>query len=489
MTPFTKQIGCLMLKHTPQHYIISLIILISSVNFSVFANANSDKSHALTFEKLAVFVNKQMTERAVPGVAMGVLYNGKMRTETFGITNVDNPQLVTDDTLFQIGSITKTMTATIIMRLVETGDIDLDAPVRRYLPDFKVKDEQVSAKVRVRDLLTHMSGWVGDHFSNTGEGDDALALIVAEMAELEQLAPLNTVYSYNNSAFYVAALIIEAVTGQHYQDVLQTMIYDDIGLEQSYIVPSSVMTKRYVVGHNFSSSGITVAQPWHLYRAAWAAGGGIMTIGDMLKYADFHLGNGKNAQGQQIIKQQSLVAMRSEQAAKVGTEASVGISWHLDQVGDVKVVSHGGATNGQLAYLLLVPEHRFAMAMVTNSSNGRALNHAVTRLALELYFNATNDKPKPRTLSDKELEQYTGTYTRPFLKVVVSAQDGKLLIQSIPQKAFLNNEIPPAGPQREFGIFETDRIVDINGSQEAEFIRHEDGSIGWLRMSRILVKQ
>lgn len=91
------------------------------------------------FEKLSAFVHKAMAENAVPGVTMGVLQNGQHRTAAFGITNIDNPQQVTDETLFQIGSITKTMTGTIMMRLAEQGKLDLDANVRQYLPNFKVK--------------------------------------------------------------------------------------------------------------------------------------------------------------------------------------------------------------------------------------------------------------------------------------------------------------------------------------------------------------
>lgn len=483
-----------MFKYLYKNKTIAPVLIALTINMTVIsyiqatgsdANADSEK----TFEQLRMFVNRQMAEKAVPGVAMGVLHNGKFHTAGFGITNVDNPQLVTDNTLFQIGSITKTMTGTIMMRLAEQGKLDLDAPVRAYLPDFKVKDEQVSAQATVRSLLTHMSGWVGDHFSDTGEGNNALALMMAEIEELEQLAPINAVYSYNNSGFYVAAQIIEVVTGEYYQDVLQKMIFDDIGLKQSYIVPTTVMTKPYVVGHYSSESGVRIAEPWNLYRAAWAAGGGIMSIGDMLKYAQFHMGDGKNDAGVQVMKQQSLTQMQAQQAPKVGTDESVGITWHLSQVGDINIVAHGGATNGQLAYLLLVPEHNFAMAMLTNSSNGRALNAAVTELALELYFDAKKEQPKGRTLSDKELAEFTGTYARPFVKVIVSAVDGKLMIQSIPQKGFMSDDIPPPSPLREFGIFNADRIVDMNGTQQAEFIRKEDGTIGWLRMSRILVKQ
>jgi len=119
-----------------------------------------------------------------------LFYEGIERTAAFGVTNVDNPLPVDADTLFQVGSITKTFTATAAMRLVDEGRLDLDRPLQTDLPDLRLVDPQVAAAVTPRHLLTHTAGWVGDYFSDTGRGDDALARYVAEMAELEQLTPL-----------------------------------------------------------------------------------------------------------------------------------------------------------------------------------------------------------------------------------------------------------------------------------------------------------
>jgi CubicO group peptidase (beta-lactamase class C family) len=121
------------------------------------------------------------------------------------VTNVDHPLPVTDRTLFQIGSISKTFTGTAMMRLIEQGKVRLDAPVRTYLPDFAVRDRIASRDVTVLDLLTHMSGWEGDLFEDTGEGDDAVARYVANLKKNEQVAPLRRLRSYNNSGFIVTA--------------------------------------------------------------------------------------------------------------------------------------------------------------------------------------------------------------------------------------------------------------------------------------------
>jgi CubicO group peptidase (beta-lactamase class C family) len=147
------------------------------------------------WDQICAYTDEIRLQYDVPGAALGILYNGEVKAAGFGITNVDNPLEVTDHTLFQVGSISKTFTGTLIMKLVEEGVIDLDAPVRTYLPEFKVADEEASEKVTVRHLMIHTSDWFGDYFLDTGAGDDAAARYVEAMVDLEQLAPLGEVWS------------------------------------------------------------------------------------------------------------------------------------------------------------------------------------------------------------------------------------------------------------------------------------------------------
>ena len=98
-------------------------------------------------------------------------------------------QPVDEYTLFQVGSITKTLVATAAHGWWTQGRLDLDRPVQEYLPELRLADPVASASVTSRHLLTHTAGWVGDHFADTGRGDDALARYVVEMADLEQLTP------------------------------------------------------------------------------------------------------------------------------------------------------------------------------------------------------------------------------------------------------------------------------------------------------------
>src|SRR5262249_48019222 len=160
------------------------------------------------FEELRAFVEGEVARRRILGVALGVLDEGVERTAVFGVTNHDHPLPIDVDTLFQVGSITKTFTGLLAVRLVEQGKLGPARPVRAYLPDLRLQDPVATETVTARHLLTHTGGFVGDYFSDTGRGDDALAKYVAEMAELEQLTPPGAVFSYCNSGFSLLGRVV-----------------------------------------------------------------------------------------------------------------------------------------------------------------------------------------------------------------------------------------------------------------------------------------
>jgi CubicO group peptidase (beta-lactamase class C family) len=125
------------------------------------------------FSQLDDVIRAGMAQYGIPGVAVGVLAQGREYVKGYGVTNVDYPVPVDGDTRFRVGSTTKTVTGTTVMRLVEQGTLALDAPVRTYLPDFQTSDPVVAPRVTLRQLLNHSPGWLGDYFEDTGPGDDA----------------------------------------------------------------------------------------------------------------------------------------------------------------------------------------------------------------------------------------------------------------------------------------------------------------------------
>src|SRR5207249_408853 len=167
----------------------------------------------VTEEQLREAVHEGAERLEVPGVSVGVYSGGEEHYAFHGVTSIENPLPVDENTLFQFGSTGKTFTATAMMRLVEQGKVSLDAPARTYVPELRLKDEDVAEKVTVLQLFNHTAGWAGDLMDDTGDGDDALARYVENMAELDQVTPLGSAVSYNNASLSVAGLIIAKITG------------------------------------------------------------------------------------------------------------------------------------------------------------------------------------------------------------------------------------------------------------------------------------
>src|ERR1700730_13403613 len=167
------------------------------------STSRSAASGAAGFDDLDAKIQAGMKSHGIPGVAVAVLAGGQEYVKGYGVTNVEHPVPVDGDTVFRIGSTTKTFTGTTLMRLVEQGKVDLDAPVRRYLPDFAVADVAASASVTVRQLLNHTSGWLGDDYQDFGRGDEAVARYAGSMTRLPQLTRTGKVVAYNHAGLGV----------------------------------------------------------------------------------------------------------------------------------------------------------------------------------------------------------------------------------------------------------------------------------------------
>lgn len=434
------------------------------------------------FKLLSQRLIKEMRRLKIPGVALGVWHKGRAFTAGFGITSVENPLPVTPTTLFQVGSISKTFTGTLLMQLVEQGKVELDAPARTYLPDLKLKDETVVQRVTVRHLLTHVGGWVGDYFNDFGNGDDALARMVASLDQLEQVTPLGEIWSYNNAGFNIAARIVEVVSGMPYERAAQTMLLDPLKLNMSFFFPSDILiTHRFVAGHEHAGKKIKVARPWAIGRAGAGVGGVVSTVEDLLTYARFHMGN-----GQRLIKRKSLAAMRGPQV-DAGGRGQIGLTWFIRQAGDLTLYGHGGATKGQQALLQYIPAEDFAIALLTNSDHGGTLNVNVLSWALEIYFDARFPKRDPLPMPPKALRDYVGRYDLPLSAFDLKLQKGHLVLHQIPRGGFPTPDSPPGpvDPPSRFAFYAPDRVVgldDLSKGALGEFFRDAQGQVAFFRI-------
>ena len=403
----------------------------------------------------------------MPGVAVGVLQDGEERHEGFGVTSVDNPLEVTPATRFQIGSISKTFTGTVVMYLVAEGSIDLDRPVQSYLPELALADPDAAERVTTRHLLAHTGGWEGDYFDDTGWGDDAVAEYVVRMRSLPQLTPVGELWSYNNAGFALAGRVVEVVTGERFEDVVKRLVLDPLELTSSTYWPWEVMTERFVVGHVDEDGAARVARPWPVGRSAHPAGGLTSTTTDLLRYARLHLD-----------PPPELAPMQEPQAEAREEGEWVGLTWYgEDAFGTIR---HGGGTMGQLSMLVLQPQGGFALAVLTNHSpNGLQV--------IEAALDAAGLKgPEPEVASDAPVDEYAGVYETVMGRVTISPNAERIRIVVEPLGGFPTPDTPPppAPPPMDAFFFTRERWVVTGGPLDGtrgQFMRTETGEISWLR--------
>jgi CubicO group peptidase (beta-lactamase class C family) len=436
------------------------------------------------FEQVCDAIRTSMEETETPGVAVGLLHDGEEHSAGFGVTSLENPVDVTPDTLFQIGSITKTFTGTATLRLVERGELELDEPVRTYLPGLKLGDEDVAARVTMRHLLTHTGGWVGDYFDDFGSGDDALARMCGSMSMLSQLTPLGEVWSYNNAGFYIAGRVIEVIAGVPYEHAVQELVIEPLGLEHTLFFADDVMTRRFAVGHLRNEDGPpTVARPWPIGRAHHPAGGLASTVRDLLRYARFHLGDGEG-----VLTRGSLDEMQTSQFEVGSIFEHVGITWAISEGTGARLIGHDGGTNGQIALFFFAPGHDFACAILTNHQRGGE----VTRAGRAASLPAIGASGREREPADVVADEYLGTYTSKLFDVELKREDGRLILATTNKGGFPKKDSPPlpSPPSVTVSFYAPDRMFVTEGpTGEFEFVRASDGSIAWFRVGgRIMAR-
>src|SRR6266545_1040307 len=167
---------------------------------------------------------------AVPGASLAVLADGEVGALATGVLHKGTGVEATTDSLFQLGSITKVYTATVLLRLVDQRLASIDTPVVEILPDFRVADPEVSRRVTLRHLLCHTSGINGDFFHDTGRGDDCLAKYVQACADLEQSHPLGATFSYCNTGYVILGRVIEQLTGKVWDAAVAEHLVVPLGL-------------------------------------------------------------------------------------------------------------------------------------------------------------------------------------------------------------------------------------------------------------------
>jgi CubicO group peptidase (beta-lactamase class C family) len=392
---------------------------------------------SFTQAQLQTKLSELIETHNVPGAQLAVLDGDEIVEVAAGVLSLRTGCPVTTDALFLPGSIGKVYTATLVLMLADEGLVDLDSPVRRYLPDFEVRDHHARDTVTVRDLLTHTSGFDGDVFLDTGRGDDALARYIREIADLPQICEPGKIWSYSNSGFAVLGRLVEVVWDTVYETALRERLLAPLGLQHSVVFPEDAIPHPLSVGHvpdPEDPESHVVSQQWGLFRSCGPMGASLVaSAGDVLRFALLHLDGGVASDGTRLVSAENVAAAQAPQVELVDDTVlgeAWGLGWILDHFGDVAVLGHDGNSLGQNAFMRMAPAERFGFCLQTNVESALAMYR---ELAAWLFGERLGVAPRqdPEPLASRavaDASRYVGTYLREGLSFeVAQVEDGSLV--------------------------------------------------------------
>ncbi|MCC3767643.1 beta-lactamase family protein [Streptomyces sp. UNOC14_S4] len=350
----------------------------------------------------------------MPGACLGVLVDGEAHELAVGVLDLVTGAPMATDVLFQIASLTKPFTATLVMQLVGHGLLSLDTPVLDVLPELRLADPRAARQITVRHLLGHTSGIEGGFFPDTGGGDDCLDRYVTACAGLGQCHPVGATVSYCHSGYVLIGRIVERVTGQVWDSALRERLLDPLGLRHTVTLPAQTRGLRLSPGH---AGDFDAPYVWRLEppRSAGPGGGIRTTVADLLAFAHAHLHDGAG------IMPCALAAAMRAPYAKVPdhwTAEHRGLGWLRYGWGGREVYGHAGHGPGQYAFLYLVQDRRLAIALLTNGGDSLALRTDLCGALLDELAGLTIPRlVVPPSPPDVDVVPLTGTY-RNILSVV-----------------------------------------------------------------------
>ena len=433
---------------------------------------------AAAFEQEA---RRLVDEFGVPGVALGLLTPDGDHFVSLGVTNLEHPLPVTEDTIFQIGSTTKTLTSLVCSVLEAQGKLALGDLIRTHLPDFKLKDETVAAELTLRDVLTHQGGFQGDLFEDTGEGDDAVAKVLELLARSPQVVPLRGHWSYNNAGFFVAGRVIEVVTGKTFETAVTELVLKPLGMDRTFFFPNEIMTYRYATGYNQVGGEMVVQRPWLMMRSAAPAGSTCSsTIRDLTRYAHYLMSGAMPEAAPEAMPETMPETVPPETKAEVdeaatdapakaqdepaapsplgtlereglwrpvrsvggalngfpGDEGQIGQSWFVDAYPDATIISHGGTTLGHQSDFWVSPDRKVGFISLTNASNGHALNRKLSEWVKRELLGLEKPELPEHPLGEAELEVFAGDYEVVGQEYKLAVRrEGDALVLKVPDTA------------------------------------------------------
>ncbi len=353
-------------------------------------------------------MRKVMRDWNVPGVGLAVIADGEVAlSRGYGLRDIKRKLPVQADTIFPIASVTKSFTAFAVGLLVDEGKLEWDKPVRDYLPEFRLHDEAATARIAVRDLLSHRTG--------LPRHDGMWALTQLERSELFQRlrhlppsADLRALYQYNNLMFMAAGMLIQKLAGQTWEEFVGERIFQPLGMRDSTFAIRDVSQHPRLCTPYWGRKGEALRAMPHLeFESVGPAGTINSTVEDLSRWLSLHLHGGKLGR-KALIRPETLAEMHSPQTVMPGPYkfpeipmGAYGMGWMISVYRGYRRVEHGGNINGFTTRISMLPDEGLGVVFLCNR------RHTWLRNVVEffLYDRLLGLEPRPWSARFKRLER------------------------------------------------------------------------------------
>lgn len=369
----------------------------------------------------------------VPGASLAVLVDGNVHELASGVLHRGTGVDAAPGSVFQLGSLAKIYTATLIMQLADSGELDLDAPVQKVLPEFATADEEASRTITIRQLLSHTSGLTCDFTYDSGRGDDCLELYVAAARDVDLDCPPGTGISYSSLGYNVLGRVIEVLTGQTWDEALKSRLVTPLGLTNTMTLPEEALSFRAAMGHLSEPGEEPVPAPaWDLMpRSAGPYGRVLASAADVARLAKMHLDGGVAPDGTRLLSERSAAAMR-ERVIDVPDKWTVsadgwGMGWTLYDWEGRPGYGHDGASIGQYGFLRVVPDAGVGLVLLTNGGGARQLYEDLFSELLASLAQVRMPEPfaPPAEPPAVDIAPLLGSYKRAGVLITITENDGR----------------------------------------------------------------
>jgi len=385
---------------------LSYLFIGCCYSFSTIASNQSDKIDQLVLNAMENF--------KVPGVAIGIIKDGKItHLKGYGQANIQTKDQVSQDTIFKIASNSKAFTTAALALLVDEGKLRWSDKVTKYLPEFKMKDPWVTKEFNIRDLLTHRSGL------GVGAGDLMLwpeptkftrKDVIKNLRYLDSVGSFRDEYAYDNLLYIVAGELVAKISGESWERFVETRIFNKLGMNQCFA--GGVDTKKHknlAAPHVMISGSLVLLEVNKIndrINLMAAAGGIKCSAKDLLKWVGMQLNLGVMATGNVLISEKQIKALwkpvttlpisYSMKVFDKTSYRSYALGWRVSNYHSEHRVSHTGTLGGFMSQIIMLPERNLGIVILTNQQSSSARN-SLARGLMNIELNQFSDRSQKLT--------------------------------------------------------------------------------------------